>query len=316
MCSRHWRVATGRADLARRQQRHGRHRVERESLQPRCRSGAAHPPGGRPARHLAALESVAPRRRPGPDGARIVRRCPTRRRSQRRCVARSTWPKAAPSTMCRRHRRRRRRHTEDRTARLISSSTQWGFHFPRPTRCDTATCKPGTDPWRRSFYSHPSTTWPSRTPASVMSALAAMACVGRRAQLDVLDVVRAKRSRTPRTTASRRRLPSPGGPWARLGGTQLARREGARCPDVGKLMRMLLPKGSLRSCRMAGRRELATRRLFRVHGQGRRYSRCVRTWREIITTLDQFRLTTVSLERYFNDTFLGQGTGLYGRSRN
>ena len=191
-----------------------------------------------------------------------------------------------------------------------------GFHFPRPTRCDTATCKPGTDPWRRSFYSHPSTTWPSRTPARVMSALAAMACVGRRAQLDVLDVVRAKRSRTPRTTASRRRLPSPGGPWARLGGTQLARREGARCPDVGKLMRMLLPKGSLRSCRMAGRRELATRGLFRVHGQGRRYFRCVRTWREIMTTLDQFRLTTVSLERYFNDTFLGQGTGLYGRSRN
>src|SRR5215468_1354320 len=89
------------------------------------------------------------------------------------------------------------------------------------------------------------------------------------------------------------------GPWGRPGGTQLARREGARCPDVGKLMRMLLPKGSLRSCRMAGRRELATRRLFRVHGQGRRYSRCVRTWGEIMTTLDQFRLTTVSLERYF-----------------
>ena len=35
-----------------------------------------------------------------------------------------------------------------------------------------------------------------------------------------------------------------------------------------------------------------------------------------MTTLDQFRLITVSLERYFNDTFLGQGTGLYGRSRN
>jgi hypothetical protein len=76
-------------------------------------------------------------------------------------------------------------------------------------------------------------------------------------------------------------------------------------PDVGKLMRMLLPKGSLRSCRTAGRRELATRRLFRVHGQGRRYPRRVRTWRETMTTLVQFRLATVSLERYFNDTFLG-----------
>jgi hypothetical protein len=72
---------------------------------------------GRPACHLAALESVAPARpRPGPDGACIVRRCPTWCRSQSRCVARSTWPKATPSTLCRRHRRRGRKHSEDRTA--------------------------------------------------------------------------------------------------------------------------------------------------------------------------------------------------------
>ena len=219
MCSRHCRVATGRADLARRQQRHGRHRVERESLQPRADQVLLiHQEGGQlvislrsRAMHLAGAPALTARAlsddaRHGAARRVAASRAQHGRRPLRRLCAAATDADVGDTPRI-------------VQPRLISSSTQWGFHFPRPTRCDTATCKPGTDPWRRSFYSHPSTTWPSRTPASVMSALAAMACVGRRAQLDVLDVVRAKRSRTPRTTASRRRLPSPGGPWGRLGGT-------------------------------------------------------------------------------------------------